>query len=116
MYCTKCGVEISGDSRYCSQCGTPTATYRPSSSTSKPARALRRSREDRKVAGVCSGLARYLGVDVTLVRIGMLILALWPPGVGIIAYLVCWIVMPNDPLLLAPPAQPLQPQNTPATL
>jgi phage shock protein C len=116
MYCTSCGVEISSDSRYCPQCGTATATHSTASQTGRPARVLRRPREDRKVAGVCAGLARYLGVDVTLTRIGMLALALWPPGVGFILYVVCWIAMPNDPLLIAPPARTFEAQNTPATL
>lgn len=113
MYCTGCGIEIANDSRYCSRCGTATGTHSLASQTGRPARLLRRPRDDRKIAGVCSGISRYLGVDVTLVRVGMIVLALWPPGVGLIIYLVCWIVMPNDPLLLAPPAQHLPAQNTP---
>ncbi|MBV9761333.1 MAG: PspC domain-containing protein [Acidobacteriaceae bacterium] len=113
MYCTNCGAEISSKSRYCSQCGTATGTHDASSEGRRPARVLRRSRADRKVAGVCAGLAHYLGVDVTLTRIAMLVLALWPPGVGIVLYFVCWIVMPNDPLSIAPPALPFEAQNTP---
>jgi phage shock protein PspC (stress-responsive transcriptional regulator) len=45
-----------------------------------------------------------MGVDVTVVRVLMIVLALWPPAVGLIVYIVCWIVMPNDPLLLPEPA------------
>lgn len=69
------------------------------------ARAVRlsRSRDNRKIAGVCAGIARYLGIDVTLVRVLMIVFTVWPPGSGLILYLVCWIVMPNDPLLLPPP-------------
>jgi phage shock protein PspC (stress-responsive transcriptional regulator) len=52
---------------------------------------------------VCSGIARYIGIDVTLVRILFLVFAVWPPTAGLIVYLVCWIVMPQDPLLLPPP-------------
>jgi phage shock protein PspC (stress-responsive transcriptional regulator) len=45
-------------------------------------------------------------MDVTLVRLIVGILSVWPPGVGVVAYLVAWAVMPNDPLRLpeAPPA------------
>ena len=53
---------------------------------------LRRG-SDRIVGGVCSGLAAYFGVDVLLVRIVFVILALTPPGIGIILYLVLWFLM-----------------------
>jgi phage shock protein C len=53
---------------------------------------LRRG-SDRIVGGVCSGLAGYFGVDVLLVRIVFVILALTPPGIGIILYLVLWFLM-----------------------
>jgi phage shock protein PspC (stress-responsive transcriptional regulator) len=65
---------------------------------------LSRPRDDRKIAGVCAGIARYLGVDAVIVRILMVVLAIWPPGVGVILYIVCWMVMPNDPLMLPEPA------------
>jgi phage shock protein C len=58
---------------------------------------------EKKIAGVCAGIARYFEIDVTLVRIIMVCLAFWPPSVGLILYIVCWIVMPRDPLLLPPP-------------
>lgn len=66
---------------------------------------LSRPRDNRKIAGVCAGIARYFGVDVTLVRILTVVLAIWPIGVGLIFYIVCWIVMPNDPLMLPAPAE-----------
>jgi phage shock protein PspC (stress-responsive transcriptional regulator) len=53
---------------------------------------LRRG-SDRIVGGVCSGLAAYFGVDVLLVRVVFVILALTPPGIGIILYLVLWFLM-----------------------
>jgi phage shock protein C len=110
MYCRDCGIEIPESSRYCSQCGCTTGKYGFTSQTGKPGRVLRRPRDEKQIAGVCAGVARYLGVDVTLVRVAAVVLALWPPGVGLIAYLVCWIVMPKDPLLIPPP-QTTQPQN-----
>ena len=103
MYCRSCGIEVSDAFRYCPQCGTGTGKDGLSSETGRPARLLRRSREDKKIAGVCSGIAQYLRIDVTLVRVLMLCLALWPPAIGLIAYIVCWIVMPQEPLLLPPP-------------
>ena len=104
MYCSSCGIEIPDTSRYCSQCGAATAMYTSSPATG-PRQVLRRSRTDKKIAGVCAGIARYMDVDVTLVRVIMLVLALCPPGTGVIAYIVCWIVMPLDPIFLPPPNQ-----------
>jgi len=104
VYCTSCGTELSDEVRYCPQCGTP-ARGVGFPAVPRGTRVLSRPREDRKIAGVCSGIARYLGIDVTLVRIIIAVLAIWPPGVGLILYIVCWIVMPKDPLLL--PAAPV---------
>jgi phage shock protein C len=55
---------------------------------------LRRSREDRIIGGVCGGLARYFGVDATLVRLAFVILAVAGGG-GILVYLVAWVLMPE---------------------
>ena len=59
-------------------------------------RRLTRSRSDRKVAGVCGGLAEYLGVDATPVRLLWLILTILPGAFvgGLLAYVVAWIIMP----------------------
>ncbi|MEY4531955.1 MAG: hypothetical protein RLZZ156_2678 [Deinococcota bacterium] len=50
--------------------------------------------KQRLLAGVCAGLARYYKFDVSLVRIAMLLLAVFG-GVGIIAYAVTWLLMPS---------------------
>ena len=50
-----------------------------------------------KFMGVCAGIADYTGVDVTLVRIGMVLLALLGQGIGIIAYFVVGWVAPKKP-------------------
>jgi len=104
MYCSSCGIEVSEAARYCPQCGTVTGKESIPSPTRKPAHSLSRPRDERRIAGVCSGIARYLGIDVTLVRILTIVLTIWPPAVGLIFYVVCWIVMPQQPLLLAPPS------------
>ncbi|MBQ3415322.1 MAG: PspC domain-containing protein [Clostridia bacterium] len=51
--------------------------------------------QDRKLAGVCSGVANYFGWDPTWVRAGWAIATL-VYGVGLLAYIVCAIVMPNE--------------------
>jgi len=48
---------------------------------------------DKKIAGVCGGVAEYLAVDPTIIRLLWALLAL--SGVGIVAYLVAWIIMPS---------------------
>jgi phage shock protein C len=101
MYCNACGTELPATARYCHQCGIPTATadpYRPPEIKGR----LTRPQSGKKIAGVCAGLARYLGMDVTLVRIVMVCLIFCPPCIGGIFYLVCWIVVPKEPYLLPP--------------
>ena len=54
---------------------------------------LVRSSLDKKLAGVCGGLARYFDIDATLVRIVFVLLTLFSGG-GLILYIVLWLVMP----------------------
>jgi phage shock protein PspC (stress-responsive transcriptional regulator) len=58
---------------------------------------LIRSATDRKIAGVCGGIAEYLGVDATLVRLVTVILAVYPGAVigGVVAYLIAWFIVPT---------------------
>jgi phage shock protein C len=57
---------------------------------------LYRSRNDRKLAGVCGGIAEYYGWDPTLVRVAWIVLTLLG-GSGILIYLIMWLVMPEAP-------------------
>ena len=57
---------------------------------------LYRSRSDKKIAGVCAGLAQYLGVDVTIIRLLVVLLTLFVGG-GLIAYIICALVIPEEP-------------------
>jgi phage shock protein C len=58
---------------------------------------LYRSRTDRKIAGVCGGLAEYFGIDPVIIRIIAVILLL-PGGLpGFIPYVIMWIVVPEEP-------------------
>ncbi|MDD2573547.1 MAG: PspC domain-containing protein [Bacillota bacterium] len=56
---------------------------------------LYRSATDRKIAGVCGGIAKYFDFDSTLVRLGW-ILFLFAGGSGILAYIIAWIIMPDE--------------------
>lgn len=55
---------------------------------------LMRATQNRMIAGVAAGLAEYLNVDVTLVRLAFVILAL-AGGPGLLIYLIMWLVMPE---------------------
>ena len=63
----------------------------------RPARQeLRRSTDDRMLAGVAGGLARYFNVDATLVRIAFVVLTIIGSGVGVALYLAAWLLIPED--------------------
>ena len=85
-----------------SQIGQPEdfgAANRPLNSTLRGAKdehRLYRSRHDRSIAGVCSGLAKYFGLDTTLVRIAA-ILCIFAAGATLWIYLILWLVLPYEP-------------------
>ena len=56
---------------------------------------LVRSRGNKMLAGVCGGLAEYLGVDPVIVRLAAVLLTLWN-GVGLLIYLVLALIMPQE--------------------
>jgi phage shock protein C len=56
---------------------------------------LYRTREGRVVAGVCSGLARYFGIDATLVRLAFGALTVFG-GMGALLYLIAWVIVPEE--------------------
>lgn len=97
MYCNYCGKVIPDDANLCSYCGVRV--------TGVVARKrLVRPRNGRKVAGVCLGFAEYFDLDPTLLRIVWLLCAILGVGFGFLAYGIAWIVMPEEPLMLAAPA------------
>ena len=109
MICTHCQREIAEYSNFCYFCGS--RQYRADG----PPRAhkrLMRSSVDRKIGGVCGGFAEYLEVDSTLVRLIWLVAIFVPVPLGLVAYLIAWIVMPKAPLpeFAAAPAQGPTPQ------
>lgn len=55
---------------------------------------LTRSSTDKKIAGVCGGLAEFFGMDVTLVRL-LFVLAALLPGPGALLYFILWVIMPE---------------------
>jgi phage shock protein C len=61
-----------------------------------PTNKLYRSKTNRKLAGVCGGLAQYFNLDATLIRVLFVVLAVLG-GSGLVLYLAMWIIVPNEP-------------------
>ena len=57
---------------------------------------LYRSRTDKQICGVCGGLAKYLNMDVTIVRLLTVLLVLFAGG-GLLAYIIAAVIMPEEP-------------------
>ena len=100
MYCTTCGTQGGDADKFCRECGHQTpagreARQQSASAAGAPQR-LYRAMWDKKIAGVCSGFAQYLDVDVTLVRVAVVAGTLFSGGLGLLAYIAAWIIMPSD--------------------
>lgn len=93
MYCIQCGGEIADSSSFCSACGV-----RQRRTGHKQ---LTLSATDKKLAGVCGGLAEYLDVDSTIVRLIWVALSVVPGGIvgGALAYFLAWIIVPKPATL-----------------
>jgi phage shock protein C len=57
---------------------------------------LVRTRDGRIVAGVCSGMAEYFGIDANLIRVIVAVLTVFTGGFGALAYLAAWVVLPEE--------------------
>ncbi len=58
---------------------------------------LYRSRTDKKLCGVCAGIANYLNLDSTVVRLIIVLVGLFTAGTALLAYIVMALVMPEEP-------------------
>ena len=96
MYCNYCGKVIQDDANVCAYCGVRVGGVAARTRLMRP-------REGRKIAGVCAGLAEYLDLDVTLIRVMWLIVVIFA-GAGLVAYVIAWIIMPEEPVRYAVPA------------
>ncbi len=79
-------------------------TVPPTSPVPPPARRLVRRADGKVIAGVCSGIAAHTGVDPVIVRIAFVLTTLFSGGIGLVAYIVAWLVMP-----MAPEGEPIVP-------
>jgi phage shock protein C len=101
MICLTCQREIPDYSSYCNVCGARQQQI------AAGGKRLMRSSTNVKLAGVCGGIAEYLNVDPTLVRLIWVLLSLIPGFVfgGVLGYLLAWMIIPKAPLAL--PAAPV---------
>ncbi|HHV71662.1 MAG TPA: PspC domain-containing protein [Clostridia bacterium] len=56
---------------------------------------LYRSERNRKIGGVCGGLAEYLGIDATIIRL-IWAICIFVYGGGLLIYLICWLIIPKE--------------------
>jgi phage shock protein C len=64
--------------------------------TTSDIKRLYRSRKDRVLGGVCAGIGSYFNVDPVLIRVAWAV-AFFAGGVGFLAYLLAWIIVPEEP-------------------
>ena len=109
MLCPKCSKEVADGSKFCYNCGAQLAGE-PAAPAAAPApvKRLMRSSTDKKIGGVCAGLADYFDLDPTVVRI-IWLLAIFFAGTGFLIYIVLWIALP-----LAPATGAIAVPNSPA--
>ncbi|MDE3104903.1 MAG: PspC domain-containing protein [Acidobacteriota bacterium] len=94
MYCSSCGQGVPDGARYCSSCGAVcTPAY---GAAAVPVSRLTRSRSHRMVAGICAGIAVAYGWDLAVTRLVVALLVIFT-GVGLLAYLIAWLVIPEAP-------------------
>jgi phage shock protein PspC (stress-responsive transcriptional regulator) len=93
--CPWCAEEIRAEAIKCRWCGSIVEPGRGGlASLSRP---WTRPRHDRKIAGVCAGLADQFGVSVTILRLAFLLGVLFSGGMFLLVYVVLWIAMPDEP-------------------
>lgn len=115
MTCPNCHRDIADYSNFCYFCG---AKQLRAPAGTPAAKRLMRSSVDCKIAGVCGGIAEYLDIDSTVIRLIWVLLVIFPVPLvpAILCYLVAWLVMPRAPLpgALATPEQTQSPTPTAA--
>src|ERR1700686_533965 len=110
MFCIHCGREIADSSNFCCSCG---ARQRQRTSHKQ----LTLSAPDKKMAGVCGGIAENLDADPPIVRLIWVALSVVPGGFvgGALAYFLAWIIIPKAPAFASTAAGAASAQSSPKT-
>ncbi len=100
-FCNNCGASLPASARFCSACGSviagyPPPGYPPPGYAPFVAPRLVRPIFGRQFAGVCAGLARTYGWDLGLVRVLTVIGAIFLAPIVEVAYIACWIGIPEE--------------------
>ena len=90
--CPFCAEDIRPEARKCRHCGSFLEGGSPLTRT------WHRTRAGKMIAGVCAGLGEEFGISVTIVRLAFLLGTLVGGGMGLVVYLVLWVVMPYRPV------------------
>ncbi len=98
MICPQCGTENPANAAFCGKCGRNIgkAPVQQPVVAAGPRRFVRCS-DNKSIGGVCSGAAKYFDMDVSLVRALTLISFLITGSVTFWAYIIMWLVMPEEP-------------------
>jgi phage shock protein C len=104
MNCPNCHRDIADYSNFCYYCGTR-QNVAPAGGAYVQKR-LMRSVVDSKIAGVCGGIAEYLGVDSTIIRLIWVVAIFVPVPIfpAVVAYFVAWLIVPLAPAPVAAPS------------
>jgi len=97
MYCSHCGKQMDPAARFCPTCGAVSQAAAVGHA-SFPGQ-LTRPRYPRMIAGVCAGFAQHYGWDLSLTRVICALLIVLT-GIGLFAYLLAWIIIPEAPYTL----------------
>ena len=100
MFCPSCGHNLDYNARFCSNCGASVAATTAAPYPNYASGRLVRPRFPRMIAGVCAGFAEHYHWDISLVRVIAVLLAICTSGIGGLAYLAAWIIIPEAPYTL----------------
>jgi phage shock protein C len=89
MYCNWCGKVIQDDANVCAYCARTVGALQPPKKMLRP-------KHGRKIGGVAAGMAEYWNIDVTVVRLVWVLVGLMAFPLGIIGYIIAWIVIPEE--------------------